>query len=111
MQRAHTREGRKYILFFSRSMSKAASDNIKIRVHYWNARGRLQAVRYMLEDIANKHKNVDYKEDYEILEKAAEVWPQHKTDETISGPFRNLPVFHWNDTHTFGQTLAIGSFH
>lgn len=89
-------------------MSKATSDNIKIRVHYWNARGRLQAVRYMLEDIAHKYKNVDYKEDFELIEKSAELWPQHKADETISGPFRNLPVFHWNDTHTFGQTLTIG---
>jgi hypothetical protein len=92
-------------------MSTKESDTIKIRLYYFNARGRVQAVRYMLEDIAYKYKNVDYKEDFELLEKAAEVWPQHKADETISGPFRNLPVFHWNDTHVFGQSLAIGSFH
>ncbi|CAF5153471.1 unnamed protein product [Rotaria sp. Silwood1] len=62
----------------------------------------------MLEDIAYAHKNVDYKEDFELLEKAAELWPIHKADEVISGPFRNLPVLHWNDTHTFGQTLTLG---
>jgi hypothetical protein len=86
------------------------SENIKIRLYYWNARGRLQAVRYMLEDIAAKYKHVDYKEDFGLVEKFTEVWLQHKGDENISGPFRNLPVLHWNDTFTFGQTLAIGSF-
>jgi hypothetical protein len=89
-------------------MSTTDSSTIKIRLYYWNTRGRTQAVRYMLEDIAASHKNVDYKEDFELLEKASEIWPQHKADETISGPFRNLPVFHWNDTDTFGQTLPIG---
>ncbi|CAF3442366.1 unnamed protein product, partial [Rotaria sp. Silwood2] len=81
--------------------------NIKFRLYYWNCRGRIQAVRYMLEDIAYTYKSVDYKEDFELLEKAPELWLQHKSDETISGPFHNLPVLHWNDTHTFGQTLTI----
>ncbi len=91
-------------------MSKPTSDEIKIRLHYWNVRGAAQTVRYMLADIAAKYKNVDYEEDFEIAETMPEVWPQHKFDETISGPFRNLPVLHWNDTHTFGQTLTIGLF-
>ncbi|CAF1407837.1 unnamed protein product, partial [Rotaria sordida] len=64
-------------------------------------------VRYMLEDIAYIHKNVAYKEDFELLEKRDEIWSQHKTNETISGPFHNLPVLHWNDTDTFAQTLTI----
>ena len=89
-------------------MASAGSDKIKIRLHYWNCRGRVQSVRYILEDIAHKHKNVDYEEDFEMAESAMDVWPQHKTDESISGPFHNLPVLHWNDTHTFGQTLTIG---
>jgi len=84
------------------------SHTIKIRLYYWNIRGRAQTVRYMLEDISAKHKNVDYKEDFEIVEKMAEIWPQRKTNETISGPFRNLPVLHWNDKHTFSQSLTIG---
>jgi hypothetical protein len=87
-----------------------AAHTIKIRLYYWNIRGRAQTVRYMLEDISAKYKNVDYKEDFERVEKITEIWPQRKTNETISGPFKNLPVFHWNDTHTFGQTLAIGLF-
>jgi hypothetical protein len=90
-------------------MSAAASVPIKIRVHYWNIRGRLQSVRYMLENIAYKHKNVDYKETFEIIEKTDEIWlPKNKANENIYGPFRNLPVFRLNDTHTFGQTLTIG---
>ncbi|CAF3730952.1 unnamed protein product [Rotaria socialis] len=89
-------------------MSTKASSDIKLRLHYWNCRGRVQSVRYMLEDIAYTHKNVDYKEDFELLENAAELWPKHKSDESISGPFHNLPVFHWNETDTFGQTLTIG---
>ncbi|CAF4024910.1 unnamed protein product, partial [Rotaria sordida] len=85
-----------------------SSTNIKLRLYYFNCRGRIQAVRYMLEDIAYIHKNVDYKEDFELLEKRDEIWSQHKTNETISDPFHNLPVLHWNDTDTFAQTLTIG---
>ena len=90
--------------------TKTDSNKISLRLYYWNARGRVQAVRYMLEDIAATHKNVDYKDDLELLEKAAEAWPQKKADENISGPFHNLPVLFWNDIHIFGQTLTIGLF-
>ena len=91
-------------------MSAETSNNIKIQLHYWNCRGRAQSVRYMLEDLAYKNKNIDYKEDFELLEKASESWFVHKQDETVSGPFHNLPVLHWNEKHTFGQTLTIGLF-
>jgi len=84
------------------------SNRIKLRLHYLDCRGRAQAFRYMLEDIAYTHKNVDYKEDFEKVETCMTTWPQIKPDQTISGPFRCLPVLHWNDTHTFGQTLTIG---
>ena len=43
---------------------------IKLRFRYWNCRGRVQALRYILEDIAYKHPNVDYKEETESLEKS-----------------------------------------
>jgi hypothetical protein len=89
-------------------MSAETSTDIKLRFRYWNCRGRVQAVRNMLVDIAYKHKNVDYQEDPELLEKAMESWFPHKSDETLSGPFHNLPVLQWNDTHIFGQTLTIG---
>ncbi|CAF1138914.1 unnamed protein product [Rotaria sp. Silwood1] len=89
-------------------MSTKTLGDIKLRLYYWNCRGRIQSVRYMLEDIAYTHKNIDYKEDFELLATSAELWPTHKADETISGPFHNLPVLHWNDTHTFGQTLTLG---
>ncbi len=89
-------------------MSAETSSVIKLRLYYWSSRGRVQAVRYMLEDIAATHKNVDYKEDFQLVEKGMESWLPNKSDETISGPFHNLPVLHWNDTHTFGQTLTIG---
>ena len=91
-------------------MSTQATNTIKIRFRYWNCRGRVQALRYILEDIAYTHSNVDYKEDTELLEKAYESWFQHKTDETIAGPFHNLPVLNWNDKNIFGQTLTIGLF-
>jgi hypothetical protein len=91
-------------------MSQQRTGDIKLRLYYWDARGRVQAVRYMLEDIVFTHENVDYKEDFERLETAAKLWAQHKLDENISGPFQNLPVLHWNDTHIFGQTLTIGLF-
>jgi hypothetical protein len=86
------------------------SNKIRLRLHYWNCRGRIQAFRYMLEDIAYTHKNVDYKEDFERFEILMTTWPQIKSDQKISGPFRTLPVLHWNDTHIFGQTLTIGLF-
>ncbi|UJR08594.1 hypothetical protein I4U23_012853 [Adineta vaga] len=91
-------------------MSTKTSEPIKIRLRYWNARGRVQSVRYMLADIAATNKNVDYQEDFELIEKALESWVQHKADENISGPFRNLPVLHWNDKHIFAQTLPIGQY-
>jgi hypothetical protein len=84
------------------------SNNIKLRLYYLDCRGRVQAIRYMLEDIAYTHKNVDYKEDFERVQAFMTAWAQTKLDQTISGPFQSLPVLHWNDTHTFGQTLAIG---
>lgn len=80
----------------------------KIALRYWNVRGRIQAVRFMLEDIAAKHPDVEYKEDFELLEKAVEQWPSRKADSNISGPFGNLPVMHWNDTDVIAQTLPIG---
>ncbi|CAF4492978.1 unnamed protein product, partial [Rotaria sp. Silwood2] len=65
-------------------MSTAVANIIKLRFRYWNCRG--------------------------LLEKAADSWLTRKFDERISGPFHNLPVLHWNDTHIFGQTLTIGQF-
>ena len=70
------------------TMSAKPLDDIKLRLYYWNCRGRIQAVRYMLEDIAYIHKNVDYKEDFELLENMFETWRQHNMNETISGPFQ-----------------------
>lgn len=84
------------------------SETSKIVLRYWNCRGRVQSVRYMLADIVAQHKNVDFHEDTEVLEKAAESWIHRKADESFSGPFHNLPVLHWNEGNTFGQTLTIG---
>ncbi|CAF3495205.1 unnamed protein product [Rotaria sp. Silwood1] len=64
----------------------------------------------MLEDVAAKYPNVEYQEDFELLEKATEEWPARKADRNISGPFGNLPVLYWNDTHIIAQTLPIGQF-
>ncbi|UJR08593.1 hypothetical protein I4U23_012852 [Adineta vaga] len=89
-------------------MSKTVdSNNIKLQLHYWDVRGRVQACRYILEDIAYANKNVDYKEDFELIESMMTTWAEHKADQTISGPFRTLPVLHWNDKQVFGQTLTI----
>jgi hypothetical protein len=89
-------------------MTSHDTDKTRFRLRYWNCRGRVQSVRYMLIDIAASHPNVTFDEDVELLEKAAELWTQRKVDETVSGPFHNLPVLHCNETDTFGQTLAIG---
>jgi hypothetical protein len=35
-------------------------------------------------------------------------WAGRKTDPTVAGPFRTLPVLHWNEKELFGQTLTIG---
>lgn len=83
-------------------------ENIKVRLYYWNARGRVQAIRYMLEDISAKYPNVEYQDEFELLEKAIEVWPARKADSNISGPFGNLPVLYWNDTQMICQTIPIG---
>ena len=90
------------------SATATSSEKIKLRLHYWDCRGRAQAIRYMLEDIAYTNKNVDYQEDFEQIDATAPTWPEHKADRTISGPFRTLPVLHWNDEQIFGQTLTIG---
>ncbi|CAF1297105.1 unnamed protein product [Adineta ricciae] len=83
--------------------------SIKLVFRYWNTRGRVQAVRYMLEDIAATNKNVEYKEEPELLENALESWMgRNKADESVSGPFHTLPVLHWNNKHVFAQTLPIG---
>ena len=94
----------------SRSLiiSKEITKPIQLRLRYWNCRGRAQSVRYMLEEIAYAHANVKYREETEYLEKTAESWLPRKSDETIGGPFRNLPVLYWNEKETFGQTLTIG---
>lgn len=84
------------------------SNKIKLRFHYWNCRGRVQTIRYMLEDIAYKHKNVDYKEDFQDVGTVMTTWAEVKPNQTITGPYRTLPVLHWNDKDTFGQTLTIG---
>ena len=90
-------------------MSRAANqEKIKIRLYYFNVRGRVQAIRYMLEDVAANYPNVEYKDDFEPVEKAAEDWPVHKADKNISGPFGSLPILHWNETHIISQTLPIG---
>ena len=83
---------------------------IKLRLRYWNCRGRVQSVRYMLEDIVSRYSNVDYQEETELIEKALTHWFQYKSDENIAGPFHSLPVLRWNDENIFGQTLTIGSF-
>ncbi|CAF0994706.1 unnamed protein product [Adineta steineri] len=88
--------------------TRIVSSKIQLRLHYWNVRGRVQAVRYMLEDIAYKHKNVDYKESFEPIDTMTNTWANRKVDQTVSGPFRTLPVLHWNNTYTFSQSLTIG---
>ena len=82
---------------------------IKLRHHYWDVRGRAQVLRYMLEQIAYQHKDVEYREEFEPIETAFTTWSQRKCDPTVSGPYRVLPVLHWNEKDTFGETLAIGS--
>lgn len=89
-------------------MSTEANKSIKIRLRYWNCRGRAQSFRYMLEEIVHAHPEVDYQVETEYLEKENETWPQRKFDDTIGGPFQSLPVLRWNDKETFTQTLTIG---
>lgn len=95
--------------FWIAGISTKINEPIKLRLRYWNVRGRAQAVRYMLEEITHDHPNVDYQEHVEYLDKATEVWSQRKSDDIIAGPFHNLPVLYWNDKQIFGQTLTIGS--
>lgn len=86
-------------------------EKTKIRLYYWNVRGRVEAIRYMLEDVAVKYPNVEYQDDFELYEKMGEEWPVHKLDKNISGPYGTLPVLHWNETHMVAQTLPIGLSH
>ncbi|CAF1577583.1 unnamed protein product, partial [Didymodactylos carnosus] len=83
------------------------TDNIHIRLLYWDCRGAVQPVRYMLADIVEKYSNVNYTEDFEYVAEAFQVWPKHKQDANISGPFGTLPVLHWNDEYIIAQTLPI----
>ena len=80
----------------------------KLRFHYWGCRGRVQAIRYMLEDLAANNTNVDYQEDFEQMADFMSTWAGRKVDPTYAGPFRTLPVLHLNEKELFGQTLSIG---
>jgi len=80
-----------------------------MRLHYWDARGRCQSLRFMLADIVEKYPNVDYKETFEKLSGIQTEWPINKQDPNIAGPTRNLPVLHWNK-QVLGQTMPIGQF-
>ncbi|CAF1020790.1 unnamed protein product [Didymodactylos carnosus] len=90
-------------------MAANQSEKINIRLHYWNCRGRVQTIRYMLADIVEKYPNVEYSETFELIE-AKGAWPAKKKDANITGPFGNLPILHWNSKHIIAQTFPIGQF-
>lgn len=85
------------------------SEKVKLRLRYWNCRGRVQAVRWILTDLQEKYPTLDYQEEFESLENGFAAWLPHKADENYSGPFHNLPVLVYNDQWIFGQTLTIGN--
>jgi len=86
-----------------------SNEKINMRLHYWDGRGRIQAVRYMLADNIEKHPNIEFNEELELLS-ARDAWLSRKEDPKISGPTRNLPVLHWNNKQILSQTLPIAQF-
>ena len=81
---------------------------MKIRLHYWNCRGRAQTLRHIFADLSSKNSQNQYEETFESIETMMTTWTEHKRDERISGPFRTLPVLHVDDREILGQTLSIG---
>lgn len=81
---------------------------MKLRLHYWNCRGRAQTLRYIAADLAHDNAQIQYEETFESIETMISAWPDRKVDPHVSGPFGTLPVLHVDDRDVLGQTLSIG---
>lgn len=83
---------------------------MKVRLHYWNCRGRAQTLRYILADVSHENCQIEYEETFEPIEKMMTDWVERKSNRQISGPFQTLPVLHVDDREILGQTLSIAHF-
>jgi glutathione S-transferase len=76
----------------------------KIVLHYFDARGRAQFIRYYLTV-----RNVDFVDRRVPLEPDFGSWLAIRKDRSVSGPFLRLPVMHWGD-ELIAETPVIASF-
>jgi hypothetical protein len=76
----------------------------KVRLRYFDARGRAQFVRYFLlaRGIAFEDERVPLSADFS-------AWLAIREDRAKTGPFHKLPVLYWDDSE-LPETLVIADF-
>jgi hypothetical protein len=76
----------------------------RVKLRYFDARGRAQFVRYYLlgRDIAFEDERVPLSADFG-------AWLAIREDRAKTGPFHKLPVLYWNDAE-LPETLVIADF-
>jgi glutathione S-transferase len=76
----------------------------KITLHYFDARGRAQFLRYYLAA-----RDVEYTDQRVPLSADFAAWAAIRGDRSKFGPFHRLPVLHWGD-RKLAETLVIQAF-
>jgi hypothetical protein len=78
--------------------------NPKVKLRYFDARGRAQFIRYYLlaRDIAFEDERVPLSADFS-------AWLAIREDRAKTGPFHKLPVLYWDDSE-LPETLVIADF-
>jgi glutathione S-transferase len=80
------------------------SDFPDISLHYFDLRGRGQAIRALLT-----HHEVPFADNRIVLAKDNSNWPQIRGDRDITGDFQKLPFLHWGDLR-LNEALVILDF-
>ena len=76
----------------------------KIVLHYFDARGRAQFIRYYLTV-----RNIDFADERVPIEPNFSSWLAIRENRAVSGPFLRLPVMHWGD-ELIAEAPVIASF-
>jgi glutathione S-transferase len=76
----------------------------KIILRYFDARGRVQFLRYYFEV-----RGIAYTDERIPLSADFSEWQAIRDDSSVTGPFKKLPVLHFDD-EVLSETLVITSF-
>lgn len=80
------------------------ADIPRITLRYFDARGRAQFLRYYF-----RHRGIAFEDDRVPMSADFREWLAIRDDQAVSGPFRKLPVLHW-EGRMIAEGLAIRSF-